>query len=74
MTTSRRSGEPAKVFEDRVTPGRWRVEWFDNDGRSEVEIFTGADARDQALRYAKRKYQRVEEVKLEPYPPSGDEQ
>jgi hypothetical protein len=29
--------EPAKVFEDRVTPGQWRVEWFDDDGRSEVE-------------------------------------
>lgn len=20
---------PAKVFEDRETPGQWRVEWFD---------------------------------------------
>jgi hypothetical protein len=31
-----------------------------------VEIFAGLDARDQALRYAKRKYERFEE---EPYPP-----
>ena len=35
--------EPAKVFEDRAKPGQWRVEWFDDDGRSEVEIFTGPD-------------------------------
>ena len=40
--------EPAKVFEDRVTPGQWRVEWFDDDGRSEVEIFTVPTARKQA--------------------------
>jgi hypothetical protein len=34
--------EPAKVFEDRETPGQWRVEWFDDDGACElVEIFTG---------------------------------
>ena len=32
--------EPAKVFEDRETPGQWRVEWFDDDGACElVEIF-----------------------------------
>ena len=43
--------EPAKVFEDRVKPGRWRVEWFNDDGRSELEIFTGPIARRQALRY-----------------------
>ena len=45
---------PAKVFEDRQTPGQWRVEWFDDDGRTELEIFTGHDARQQALRYAIR--------------------
>ena len=34
--------EPAKVFEDRETPGQWRVEWFDDDGSCElVETFTG---------------------------------
>ena len=48
--------EPAKVFEDRVTPGQWRVEWFDDDGRCELEIFTGPTARRQALRYAMQKY------------------
>jgi hypothetical protein len=46
---------PAKVFEDRATPGQWRVEWFDDDGRCELEIFTSHDARRQALRYAMRK-------------------
>jgi len=30
--------EPAKVFEDRETPGQWRVEWFDDDGRCELEF------------------------------------
>jgi hypothetical protein len=24
--------EPAKVFEDRISPGDWRVEWEDDDG------------------------------------------
>jgi hypothetical protein len=40
--------EPAKVFEDR---SQWRVEWFDDDGRCEAEIFAGPDARAKALRY-----------------------
>jgi hypothetical protein len=58
--------EPAKVFEDRATPGQWRVEWFDDDGRSELEIFTGLTARRQALRYAMRKYGHFREVQLAP--------
>jgi len=37
--------ESANVFEDRQTPGDWRVEWFDDDGGFEVEIFTGPRAR-----------------------------
>ena len=49
--TSQPGAEPANVFEDRVTPGQWRVEWFDDDGRCELEIFSGPDARRQALRY-----------------------
>lgn len=61
--------EPAKVFEDRTTPGQWRVEWFDDDGRSEVEIFTGPTAHKQALRYAMQKYGHFREVELEPHPP-----
>jgi hypothetical protein len=27
--TSQPGAEPANVFEDRQTPGQWRVEWFD---------------------------------------------
>ena len=42
--------EPAKVFEDRVTPGQWRVEWFDDDGGCEVELFAGPTARRDADR------------------------
>jgi hypothetical protein len=59
--------EPAKVFGDRATPGQWRIEWFDDDGRSELEIFTGLTARRQALRYAMRKYGHFREVQLEPH-------
>jgi len=51
----------AKVFEDRETPGKWRVEWFDDDGRCEREIFDGHDA----LRYAMRTYGHFREVQLE---------
>jgi hypothetical protein len=45
-----------------------RVEWFDDDGRCELEIFTGSEARRDALRYAMQKYGHFEEVQLEPYP------
>ena len=60
--------EPAKVFEDRVSPGDWRVEWIDDDGAIEVAIFSGPNARDRALRYADRQYGYFEEVSLAPYP------
>ena len=56
--------EPAKVFEDRVKPGRWRVEWFDDDDRCQLELFTGPTARRQALRYAMQKYGAIREVQL----------
>ena len=59
--------EPAKVFADRETPGQWRVEWFDDDGRTELEIFSGPGARQQALRYAIRKYGQFREVQIELY-------
>ena len=61
--------KPATVFEDRETPGQWRVEWFDDDGRCELEIFTGPDAHRQALRHAVQKHGHFKEVELEPYPP-----
>jgi hypothetical protein len=60
--------EPAKVFEDRETPGQYRVEWFDDDGGGKVELFSGPTARRDALRYAMRTYGHFREVQLEPYP------
>jgi len=48
--------EPANVFEDRLHPGDWRVEWEDDDGGLEVTIFSGPDARDRAFRYAASRY------------------
>ena len=59
--------EPAKVFEDRVSPGNWRVEWFDHDGGCEVAIFSGPKARDRAIRYADRQYGNFDEISLPPY-------
>ena len=61
--------EPAKVFEDRETPGQWRVECVGDDGRCELEIFTGPTARREALRYAMQKYGHFREVQLEPSQP-----
>ena len=58
---SQPGAEPANVFEDRLTPGQWRVEWFDDDGRCEF----GEGARRQALRYAMQKYGYFREVHLE---------
>jgi hypothetical protein len=46
----------SKVFEDRLTPGQWRVEWFDDDGGCQVELFAGPTARRDALRYGMRTY------------------
>jgi len=48
--------EPAKVFEGREVYGQWRIEWLDDDGGCEVEIFTGPDTRTRALRYAIQRY------------------
>jgi hypothetical protein len=56
--------EPAKVFEDRENPGQWRVEWLDDDGHCELEIFSGPSARRDALRYAMRMYGHFREVQL----------
>jgi len=57
--------EPAKVFEDRLYPGDWRVEWVDDDGGVELAIFAGPNTRERALRHADRQYGRFEEVKPE---------
>ena len=32
--------EQAKVFEDLLSHGDWRVEWIDDDGGVEVTIFS----------------------------------
>jgi hypothetical protein len=50
-----------------VNAGDWRVEWFDDDGGCEVEIFTGPDAHEQARRYAEQRYGKFEEIALAPY-------
>jgi len=51
--------------EEPAVTGQWRVEWFDHDGRCELEIFTGHNARRQALRYAMRRYGHFKEVQPE---------
>jgi len=59
----------AHVFEDRVNAGDWRVEKMDEDGGyEEVKVFTGPDARRQAIRYAAEKYDGdIEIVHFLPY-------
>ena len=58
----------AKVFEDRVTPGAWRVEKMDEDGRYEVlKVFTGTRARLQAIKYAQQEFGEFDEIYLKPY-------
>ena len=42
----------AKVFRDRKHTEDWRVEKMDEDGSSEIAIFSGPDARERAIRYA----------------------
>ena len=61
----------AKVFEDRITPGDWRVEKIDDDGEIEVAIFGGPNARVRALRYAEREYGVFDEIEPEQYPHLG---
>jgi hypothetical protein len=60
--------ETAKVFEDRWSPGDWRVEWIDDDGGIEVAIFSGPNARERALLFANCQYVIFEEISLSPYP------
>jgi hypothetical protein len=45
------------VFEDRETPGSWRVEKMNEDGGYEVvKVFTGSLAQRRALSYAEREF------------------
>ena len=58
----------AKVFEDRETPGNWRVEKMDQDGGYEVvKVFTGTRARQSAIRFAEEKFGDYDEIWLKPY-------
>jgi len=57
----------AKVFEDRVTPGDWRVEREGEDGEMEIAIFGGPNAYARAIVYADRQYGDFEEIRLAPY-------
>ena len=42
-----------EIFEDRMTPGDWRVEMNDmKTGEGEVTIFSGMRARERAQEYA----------------------
>ena len=54
--------EPAVVFEDRMYPGEWRVQWSEQQGDIEATIFTGPKARERAVRYAEWQYGVFEEV------------
>ena len=56
--------ERAKVFEDRVSPGYWRVERIDDDGGIEVAIFSSPNARERAIRYADREYSMFDQIQL----------
>jgi hypothetical protein len=57
----------AKVFEDRVTRGDWRVEREGEDGEMEIAIFGGPNAYERAIVYADREYGDFEEIRLAPY-------
>jgi hypothetical protein len=57
----------AKVFQDRVTRGDWRVECEVEDGAIEVAIFSGPNARERAIRYADGHYRDFEEMNLAPH-------
>jgi len=58
----------AKVFRDREHIGDWRVEKLNDDGESyDVAIFSGAQARERAIRYADREYAAFDEIELEPH-------
>ena len=65
----------AKVFRDREHIGDWRVEKLNDDGESyDVAIFSGAEARERAIRYADREYTAFDEIELDPYKRSTEDQ
>ena len=58
--------EPAHVFEERMYPGEWRVERAGENGRIEVTVFSGPNARERAFQYADRQYGLFEEIRFNP--------
>jgi ABC-type phosphonate transport system ATPase subunit len=64
--TSQPAAEPARIFEDRMYRGEWRVEWLDDRGGVEVAVFSGPNAQERALRYADRQYGYFEEIRFGP--------
>lgn len=51
------SDQRAKVFEDGLLRGAWRVEKMSPDGGyDDVQVFIGPDACEKAIRYASRTY------------------
>ena len=57
--------QPALVFEDRMYPGEWRVDWTGEDGGHELAIFSGRKARERAIRYAERQYGLFQELSFD---------
>lgn len=41
------------VFEDKLFPGDWRVEWIGKDGGCYVTIFSGPLAKERAEQYGR---------------------
>ena len=48
--------EPAYVFEERQSPGDWRVQWTADDGGFEMAIFSAPGERERAIMFAERCY------------------
>jgi hypothetical protein len=58
----------AKIFRDRIVRDQWRVEKMDKDGGYEaIEIFSGPNARERAIDYARHRFGEFNEIELEPY-------
>ena len=58
--------EAAIVFEDRMYPGEWRVEWYEDHDLREVAIFSGRNARGRAITYAEVQYGFYRELGFDP--------
>jgi hypothetical protein len=63
-----RSGGPtpedfrAKLFQDREHNGNWRVEEMDEEGYSELAMFSGPYTHERAIPYADREYGALDEI------------